>query len=85
MASALLELGQYSKKHRSEMVGVAKTILKNLADTSYRSLPGENGGFLLKHSVGALSMNREVDVPLVYADYYFLEGLARWKQWYLKN
>ena len=84
MASALLELGQYSKKHKTEMVGVAKTILKNLADTSYRSALGENGGFLLKHSVGALSMNREVDVPLVYADYYFLEGLARWKEWYLK-
>ena len=38
---------------------------------------GENGNFLLKHSVGNLPGNSEVDVPLTYADYYFLEALMR--------
>ena len=35
------------------------------------------GGFLLKHCVGNLPGNSEVDVPLTYADYYFLEALSR--------
>lgn len=38
---------------------------------------GTNGGFLLKHSVGNLPGGSEIDVPLPYADYYFLEALYR--------
>ena len=34
---------------------------------------------ILKHSVGALPDKSEVDVPLTYADYYFLEALLRYK------
>jgi len=39
----------------------------------------------LKHSVGHLPANSEVDVPLTYADYYYLEALHRFKNWVLKN
>ena len=39
--------------------------------------PGENLGFLLRHSVGSLPDNSELDVPLTYADYYFLEAIIR--------
>lgn len=46
-------------------------------------MPGENSGFILKHSVGALPYNSEVDVSLTYADYYFLEALMRYRNWYL--
>lgn len=85
MASALLELAQYSKgKERTNYIATAEKILRVLSTDTYRSSPAENGGFLLKHSVGAIPYNSEVDVPLTYADYYFLEALMRYKNWYLK-
>jgi hypothetical protein len=40
-------------------------------------VPGTNGGFILKHSTGHKPRDSEVDVPLNYADYYFLEALLR--------
>jgi unsaturated chondroitin disaccharide hydrolase len=84
MASALIELAQYSdKKKKNEYMGVAVTILKNLS-VAYRAKEATNGGFILKHSVGSLPAKSEVDVPLTYADYYFIEALLRLKTWYLK-
>ena len=44
---------------------------------AYRAEAGENAGFILKHSVGHLGRGNEVDVPLTYADYYFIEALLR--------
>ncbi|WP_246008109.1 glycoside hydrolase family 88 protein [Chitinophaga lutea] len=83
-ASALLELGQYaSKADRERYVDAAAVMLKALSSDAYRAKPGENGGFLLQHSVGHFLGNSEVDVPLTYADYYFVEGLLRYKKWYL--
>lgn len=38
---------------------------------------GQNNGFLLLHSTGTKPSNTEVDVPIVYADYYFIEALMR--------
>ena len=85
MASALMELAQYTGVNEEhEYVSTAAEILINLSSSKYRNAPGENGGFILKHSVGALPLNSEVDVSLTYADYYFLEALLRYKQWYLK-
>ena len=55
---------------------VRKT-LAALASPAYFAAPGENGSFLLKHSVGCRPHGSEVDVPLNYADYYFLETLVR--------
>ena len=37
----------------------------------------KNGNFLLMHSVGSIPHGTEIDVPLNYADYYFLEALKR--------
>ena len=54
----------------------AKRILRTLASPEYLAEPGTNGGFLLKHGVGNIPGNSEVDVPLTYADYYFLEALT---------
>ncbi len=85
MASALLELSQYSKKKKEEYKAVAETAIRSLSSEKYRGKAGENGGFILMHSVGALPFNSEVDVPLTYADYYFLEALKRYKDWYLKK
>jgi len=84
IASALLELGQFSKQNRKEYISVAETILQSLSSSQYLSAPGANGGFILMHSVGSLPHKSEVDVPLTYADYYYLEALKRYKDWYLK-
>ncbi len=84
MASAFLELAQYSNgKQKAEYIQTAKQILITLSSDRYRSRSGENAGFVLKHSVGSLPGNSEVDVPLTYADYYFLEALKRYRDWYL--
>ena len=84
MASALLELGQYtSGTEKQKFIADAEKILQSLSGDTYRAKAGENGGFLLKHSTGALVLNSEIDVPLIYADYYFLEALKRYKDWYL--
>jgi unsaturated chondroitin disaccharide hydrolase len=85
MASALLELGQYtSGAEKTEYIKTAETILMALGSDAYRAKLGENGGFILMHSVGSLPHKSEVDAPLTYADYYFIEGLTRYKDWYLK-
>lgn len=84
VASALLELGQYTQgAERRKYVGNAEQMLRSLASPAYRAKAGENGGFLLMHGVGSLPHQSEVDVPLTYADYYFIEALLRYKQWYL--
>lgn len=80
-ASALLELSQYTKGQESILyLTKAETMLTNLSKTPYKSVAGENGGYLLNHSVGALPLNSEVDVPLTYADYYYVEALIRYKR-----
>ncbi|MEX0844411.1 MAG: glycoside hydrolase family 88 protein [Balneolaceae bacterium] len=76
MASALLELDSYVS--HSDYYDTALIILENLTK-NYIAIakPGENGNFILKHGVGHLPANSEVDVPLTYADYYFIEALRR--------
>jgi hypothetical protein len=54
----------------------AERILRTLASPEYLAEPRTNGGFLLKHSVGNIPGHTEIDVPLTYADYYFLEALT---------
>ena len=56
----------------------AETILKNLSSDKYLAKVGDNKNFILMHSVGHLPDNSEIDVPLNYADYYYLEGLIRY-------
>ncbi|MDF1574056.1 MAG: glycoside hydrolase family 88 protein [Bacteroidales bacterium] len=77
MASALYELCRYSEKgaYYKEQ---ADRIMESLG-TTYASKPGENYGFILGHSVGSKPAASEVDVPLNYADYYYLEALLRKK------
>ncbi len=81
-ASALFELAQYSPSKKAFYIQSAETILKSL-DMNYLSKAGTNKGFLLGHSTGSFPHNSEVDVPINYADYYFLEALLRQKE--LKN
>lgn len=79
-ASALYELSTYvAQKEAKDCRKKADTIIKSLSSPAYRSPLNENFGFLLLHSTGAKPSNTEVDVPLIYADYYFLEALLRKK------
>ncbi|MFL5811527.1 MAG: glycoside hydrolase family 88 protein, partial [Flavisolibacter sp.] len=78
IASGLFELSSYSK-NKNEYRKIADKIVENLTK-SYRSPIGEDKGFLLLHSTGSKPANSEVDVPLVYADYYYLEALLRMKK-----
>lgn len=55
----------------------AEAQLRSLASPSYLAEPGTNGGFLLQHATGNHPKNSEIDVPINYADYYFLEALLR--------
>lgn len=74
LASALYEISMYST--RRDYKAWADKIIISLSE-KYRAVLGENGHFILMHSVGSLPENNEVDVPLNYADYYFLEALKR--------
>ena len=81
MASGLLELstfvpGAKGAKYRA----FAVKALTSLASPAYFAAQGENGDFLLKHGVGAKPSGREIDTPLNYGDYYFLEGLMRFRK-----
>lgn len=73
-ASALLELENYSKNNYTPFVD---KILNALASGSYTAKLGENNNFILKHNVGSIPHNSEINVPLVYADYYYIEALLR--------
>ena len=64
------------RKADDPALAMAERILRTLASPEYLAEPRTNGGFLLKHSVGNIPGHSEVDVPLTYADYYFLEALT---------
>ena len=75
MASGLLELSTYSKRG-DYYKRLAEKILKNITE-KYRAPAGREFGFILLHSTGSKPSGSEVDVPLIYADYYYLEALLR--------
>ncbi len=78
ICSALLELrGYVAADLATSYTTFAEAQLRSLASSAYLAEPGTNGGFLLKHATGNYPKNSEVDTPLNYADYYFLEALLR--------
>ena len=78
MASALLEL--YGFTDQTEYFTAAEKMLETLSSNQYLANQDEIGGFLLKHGVGNMPNKTEVDVPLTYGDYYFVEALKRYKE-----
>jgi rhamnogalacturonyl hydrolase YesR len=78
LASGLYELSLYSAQGKTYKV-TADKILASLTK-SYRSPIGESKGFILIHSTGSRPSNSDVNVPLSYADYYYLEALLRSKK-----
>ena len=81
MACGLIELSTYVDAEKSaHYLAMAEKSLRTLTSDEYLAAEGENYGFLLKHSTGNKNRDQEVDVPLTYADYYFLEALMRWQK-----
>lgn len=79
-ASALLELCTYvNKKDAKKYFKAAEMMLRSLSSDEYKAAAGTNGGFIIKHAVGHMPNKTEVDVPLTYADYYFIEAMVRYK------
>lgn len=76
-ASALYELSAYADKGKAAVLRAYADDILNSLNNGYRYAVGEGCGFLLRHSVGHLPAGSEIDVPLNYADYYYLEALER--------
>jgi rhamnogalacturonyl hydrolase YesR len=83
VSSALFELSSFLGNEGKKYRAFAIASLKTLSTPNYMATPGTNAFFLLKHSVGSFPHNAEIDVPIVYADYYYLEALLRYEK--LKN
>lgn len=83
MASALIELSQLDKSSdASSYLAYAEEQLRSLTSPEYLADKGTNCNFILKHSTGYFKANSEVDVPLTYADYYYVEALMRLREIY---
>lgn len=80
VASALLDLSTLvdNKKDQQRYYNAAIKTLNSLGSSKYSAV-GKADSFLL-HSTGAKSLGHEIDVALIYADYYYIEALARLKK-----
>ena len=79
VASALAELQAYvSIKKGIHYKEMALNMLQSLASKAYRS--GTAKPSFLLHSTGNLPAGSEIDASIIYADYYYIEALLRWKK-----
>lgn len=76
-ASAFIEMSTMLP-NGNKYFDYAEKILKSLSSNIYLAQPGENQGFILMHSTGSLPNGSEIDTPLNYADYYYMESLKRY-------
>ena len=80
VASALFDLSKFSGKKGAAYKAAAIQILHSLASPQYTAALGTNNNFILMHSTGSLPHGQEIDKPLVYADYYYLQALLKYKE-----
>ncbi|MEM9856849.1 MAG: glycoside hydrolase family 88 protein [Bacteroidota bacterium] len=73
-ASALIELNRYTEDQYKDF---ANKLVDNLSSDRYLVPMESETKFVLKHSVGSIPHGAEIDEPLIYADYYYLEALVR--------
>ncbi len=80
IASGLFELSTQvdDEAEAKRYFDYAETLLVNLSSDDYLAAEGTNGGFILMHSVGHWPAHSEIDTPLNYADYYYLEAAGRY-------
>lgn len=78
IASGLLELAKFVPEEKGKQyLLAAKDMLRHLASPPYRAGLNTNQGYILEHSVGSIPHGNEIDVPLIYADYYYVEALMK--------
>ncbi len=80
MCSALFELSQFSDLYGDSFLNVAIDQVKTLASGDYTAALDSNNNFILMHGTGSYPAGSEVDSPLNYADYYFLQALTRYRR-----
>jgi rhamnogalacturonyl hydrolase YesR len=77
VASGLVELYQHTKNE--SYLNYSKKVIRSLKSTNYILPLDKEIPFVLDHSFGDWSKKSEMDEPIVYGDYYFLETLIRLK------
>lgn len=81
ICSALLELSGFcGPELKEKYIKHAEKLIRTLSSKNFRARLGENNNFILMHSVGSLPHKNEINVPLNYADYYYIESLLRYKK-----
>lgn len=75
MASALVELYSFTKNNA--YLNYANKVINTLSSDKYVLKNTVNGPFILDHSTGNWPKKDEIDQPIVYADYYYLEAIIR--------
>jgi hypothetical protein len=79
LASTVLELSGFAEGHAGKNISRwRKRFSKPLSSDWYKAALGAKGSFLLLHGVGHLPNKPEVDMPLAYGNYYFIEALKRY-------
>jgi unsaturated chondroitin disaccharide hydrolase len=79
VASALLELSTYLDKDKAEEYkDAAVKMLKSLSSPAYQC--GDAKPAFLLHSTGHWPNGSEIDASIIYADYYYIEALLRFKK-----
>jgi hypothetical protein len=77
LSSALYELADYTGTDGARYAAYAEEMLRSLMSPAFLAPVETHYGFLLGRATGSYRSNLEVDVPLIYGDYYFLEALLR--------
>ncbi|GGD27603.1 glycoside hydrolase family 88 protein [Hyunsoonleella pacifica] len=77
VASALIELYQYTKNE--DFLNYSKKVCESLKSRKYILPEDIDIPFILDHSFGDWSLKKEMDEPIAYGDYYFLQTLLRLK------
>lgn len=78
MSSAFVQIYEITGTKR--YLEMAEKMLRKLSGKEYLAKKGTNAHFLIKHCVGNMPRGTEVDVPLSYADYYYLEALLLYRR-----
>lgn len=77
ICSGLYELSTHLGEEGVKYRVYADKLLATLSSPDFLAKLEENNNFILMHSVGNMPKNDEVDTPINYADYYFLEASLR--------
>ena len=60
-----------------EILEASNKVINTLSSDKYLLNDTVEGPFVLNHSTGNWPKKDEIDQPIVYADYYFLEAIIR--------